>query len=124
MSGDALDPVTAWHMMEEQITHDVKKYWPSSNYDLQVCVNESDIKHKLRQKEIKRKFKMRPKSKTLSKKSSANNNDDEQKCKTNLPNNDLIKCPNCGELIKKDAYLCENCNSHLKDGKLNTKRNV
>lgn len=34
------------------------------------------------------------------------------------------KCPRCGESIKKDAYFCENCNFNLKDGNLNTKRNI
>ena len=50
-----------------------------------------------------------------------------QKTETNQRNvveKDLIKCPNCGELINKDSHFCVNCDYHLKDGKLNTKRNV
>lgn len=39
LSGDAIDPYVAWAAMEEQLTRDVKKYWPiNSKYDIYIEV--------------------------------------------------------------------------------------
>lgn len=74
--------------------------------------------------------KVMPKTKT--KNSNVKNNSNQTtkkklKAKTNqkdVDKKDLIKCPNCGELINKSSHFCVNCDCHLKDGKVNTKRNV
>lgn len=43
LSGDALDPHVAWTAMKEQLTNDVKKYWPiNSKYDIYIEVTEDN----------------------------------------------------------------------------------
>ena len=43
MSGDAIDPYTAWCDMVDKINNEVKEYWPiNSKYDIYVNVDDEE----------------------------------------------------------------------------------